>query len=62
MRDHAKTVYEKNGLKGFYRALYPTVLRAGVLTAAQLGVYDQAKHTSVISHRPDKSTLTCSTV
>lgn len=40
----ARAVYGEHGIAGFYRAVGPTILRAGVLTASQLGSYDVAKH------------------
>lgn len=43
LRNHASEVYNLHGIKGFYRAVAPTTLRAGLLTAAQLGVYDEVK-------------------
>ncbi|WOO84217.1 Mitochondrial substrate carrier family protein ucpB [Vanrija pseudolonga] len=44
LRGHARAVYAEQGFKGFYRAVVPTVIRAGVLTSSQLGSYDVAKH------------------
>lgn len=40
----AKSIMAADGIKGFYRALTPTILRAGLLTSSQLGSYDVAKH------------------
>lgn len=45
LRSHASAILETRGVLGLYRALFPTMLRAGILTSAQLGVYDHAKHT-----------------
>ncbi|TNY19132.1 mitochondrial carrier domain-containing protein [Rhodotorula diobovata] len=44
LRNHAAQIYRSEGIKGFYRALVPTTIRAGILTAAQLGTYDHFKH------------------
>ncbi|BGP37543.1 hypothetical protein JCM10450v2_001458 [Rhodotorula kratochvilovae] len=44
LRDHASNIYRAHGIKGFYKALFPTTVRAGILTAAQLGTYDHFKH------------------
>ncbi|GAA6063156.1 hypothetical protein JCM10212_006314 [Sporobolomyces blumeae] len=43
LRDHVRQVYSGEGIKGFYRAVVPTIGRAGILTASQLGCYDQTK-------------------
>jgi hypothetical protein len=43
LRHHTASVYSAHGFLGFYRALGPTMFRAGILTSAQLGVYDQSK-------------------
>lgn len=48
---HASSIYQVNGVKGLYRAVIPTTLRAGILTASQLGVYDHAKFTFVPTFR-----------
>lgn len=40
----ARAVYGEHGVAGFYRAVGPTIVRAGILTASQLGSYDVAKH------------------
>ncbi|KAK4050038.1 hypothetical protein OIO90_005228 [Microbotryomycetes sp. JL221] len=45
LRHHAKAIVSDRGLKGLYRAIGPTMVRAGILTSSQLGVYDHAKHT-----------------
>jgi hypothetical protein len=45
LRHHASTILETKGVAGLYRAVFPTMVRAGILTSAQLGVYDHAKHT-----------------
>mgnify|MGYP001585191341 FL=1 len=47
LRWHAKDILDTRGFAGLYRAVLPTTLRAGILTASQLGVYDHAKHTCV---------------
>jgi hypothetical protein len=44
LRDHFIDIYRTAGLKGFYRAVVPTVFRAGLLTSFQLGTYDHSKH------------------
>ncbi|CEQ39223.1 SPOSA6832_00734 [Sporobolomyces salmonicolor] len=44
LRDHASTIINTQGVRGFYRAVLPTTLRAGILTASQLGCYDHTKH------------------
>ncbi|KAK4693985.1 hypothetical protein P7C70_g8825, partial [Phenoliferia sp. Uapishka_3] len=43
LRSHARTIFEANGIAGLYRAVFPTILRAGILTASQVGTYDQTK-------------------
>lgn len=43
LRDHIREILDGPGIKGFYRALWPTMLRAGILTSSQLGTYDEAK-------------------
>jgi hypothetical protein len=41
----AVSIYrEEGGLKGLYRGAAPTTLRAAMLTATQLPVYDHAKY------------------
>ncbi|KAM0792673.1 hypothetical protein ACM66B_002453 [Microbotryomycetes sp. NB124-2] len=45
LRDHARDIVNERGFKGLYRAIGPTMVRAGILTSSQLGVYDHAKHT-----------------
>ncbi|TNV76456.1 hypothetical protein FGO68_gene8735 [Halteria grandinella] len=42
---HSKSVYQQFGMVGFYNGLQANVLRAMILTASQLGTYDQIKHT-----------------
>lgn len=44
LRDHVGGILRENGLRGLYRGLGPTTIRAGILTSSQLGVYDEAKH------------------
>ncbi|GAA5895126.1 uncharacterized protein JCM6883_002327 [Sporobolomyces salmoneus] len=44
LRQHIQQVYQGEGIKGFYRAIFPTTVRAGILTASQLGCYDQSKY------------------
>ncbi|BEJ15536.1 hypothetical protein CspHIS471_0501410 [Cutaneotrichosporon sp. HIS471] len=41
---HARSIWNEAGVTGFYKAVIPTILRAGVLTSSQLGSYDVAKH------------------
>ncbi|KDE04435.1 hypothetical protein MVLG_05150 [Microbotryum lychnidis-dioicae p1A1 Lamole] len=45
LRWHVEDIVGTGGVAGLYRAIAPTVLRAGILTASQLGTYDHAKHT-----------------
>ncbi|SCV72375.1 BQ2448_3912 [Microbotryum intermedium] len=45
LRWHVRDIVGSRGVTGLYRAIAPTVLRAGILTASQLGTYDHAKHT-----------------
>ncbi|SGY70214.1 BQ5605_C004g03121 [Microbotryum silenes-dioicae] len=45
LRWHVGDIVGTGGMAGLYRAIAPTVLRAGILTASQLGTYDHAKHT-----------------
>ena len=40
---------QEGGLAGLYRGVYPTTVRAAILTASQLPVYDQTKHI-LLSH------------
>ncbi|GAA5913436.1 hypothetical protein JCM5296_003632 [Sporobolomyces johnsonii] len=44
LRDHASTIINTHGVRGLYRAVWPTTLRAGILTSSQLGCYDHTKH------------------
>ncbi|BGP18780.1 hypothetical protein JCM10213v2_006860 [Rhodosporidiobolus nylandii] len=44
LREHARDILQTQGIKGFYKAVWPTTIRAGILTSAQLGTYDQTKH------------------
>jgi hypothetical protein len=47
-----KDIYRKDGfIKGFYRGVGPTTIRAMVLTATQLPSYDHMKH-SLLEHSP----------
>lgn len=43
LRSHIRSVYGAGGISGFYAAVGPTIARASVLTAAQLGSYDESK-------------------
>ncbi|KAI5481381.1 hypothetical protein MNV49_005003 [Pseudohyphozyma bogoriensis] len=43
LRSTAAKIYQARGIAGLYRAVWPTTIRAGILTSSQLGVYDQAK-------------------
>lgn len=45
LASHFNSIVSTRGVVGLYRAVLPTMLRAGILTSAQLGVYDHAKHT-----------------
>ncbi|GAA93795.1 uncharacterized protein L969DRAFT_92285 [Mixia osmundae IAM 14324] len=49
LRDHARAVIAQRGVAGLYKAVWPTTLRAGVLTASQLGSYDIIKR-SLVKH------------
>ncbi|KAM0750705.1 mitochondrial carrier [Meredithblackwellia eburnea MCA 4105] len=44
LRDHAREIISERGIKGLYKAVGPTTVRAGILTASQVGTYDHAKH------------------
>ncbi|GAA6003555.1 hypothetical protein JCM10207_000387 [Rhodosporidiobolus poonsookiae] len=44
LREHAAQIINTQGVKGLYRAIWPTTVRAGILTSSQLGCYDQIKH------------------
>ena len=37
-------IYNREGVKGLFRGTVPTMQRAAILTATQLGTYDHAKH------------------
>ncbi|XP_063721705.1 mitochondrial substrate carrier family protein ucpB-like isoform X2 [Symsagittifera roscoffensis] len=39
------SIYREAGLKGLYRGVGPTVMRATILTATQIPTYDHVKHT-----------------
>lgn len=45
LRGHTSSIIHKEGIRGLYRAVWPTTVRAGILTSSQLGVYDHAKYT-----------------
>ncbi|GJN88142.1 hypothetical protein Rhopal_001098-T1 [Rhodotorula paludigena] len=45
LRQHVVQIAQNEGIKGFYKAVGPTIVRAGVLTSTQLGCYDHIKHT-----------------
>lgn len=47
LRWHAAQIVRQHGFQGLYKAVWPTTVRAGILTSSQLGVYDHAKHTCV---------------
>ena len=53
LRWHAKQIIQTHGIAGFYKAVFPTTVRAGILTSSQLGVYDHAKHTYVFFSRSE---------
>lgn len=36
-------IYKAEGMGGFYRGMQANVMRASVLNATKMGVYDQAK-------------------
>lgn len=45
LAQHLRTILtHEGGIRGLYRAVGPTVVRAGILTSAQLGTYDATKH------------------
>ena len=46
---HAKEVYSHSGIKGFYRGICPTIIRAILLNATKLATYDHIKHTLINS-------------
>ena len=39
-----RAIYAEGGVRGLYRGTLPTVQRAAILTATQLGCYDHVKH------------------
>jgi hypothetical protein len=43
-------IYAKEGLRGLYRGSIPTILRAAILTSAQLGSYDTIKNNILKSY------------
>ncbi|GAA5974887.1 hypothetical protein JCM11641_008412 [Rhodosporidiobolus odoratus] len=43
LRSHASEILQTQGVKGLYKAVWPTTIRAGILTSSQLGCYDQFK-------------------
>ncbi|POY72932.1 hypothetical protein BMF94_4008 [Rhodotorula taiwanensis] len=47
LRWHASQIIQQHGVAGLYKAVFPTTVRAGILTSSQLGVYDHAKHTLI---------------
>lgn len=38
------SVFKEEGMKGFYKGVGTTIVRASVLTSAQLASYDHSKH------------------
>ena len=44
---HVKDVYSHWGIKGFYRGIGPTIIRAILLNATKLATYDHIKHTLI---------------
>ncbi|GAA6033287.1 hypothetical protein JCM8097_006670 [Rhodosporidiobolus ruineniae] len=44
LRDHFHDIMRSSGIKGLYKAVFPTTIRAGILTSSQLGCYDGIKH------------------
>eukprot|EP00834_Sanchytrium_tribonematis_P003486 NODE_135_length_16508_cov_1.365897.p7 type:complete len:282 gc:universal NODE_135_length_16508_cov_1.365897:8666-9511(+) len=44
MLDAFTKIIQKEGVKGLYRGVFPTTVRAMILTASQLPSYDQAKY------------------
>lgn len=41
---HWREIVTASGYKGLYRAVWPTTIRAGILTSSQLASYDETKH------------------
>ncbi|KAH8917448.1 mitochondrial carrier [Atractiella rhizophila] len=44
LRQQIHRVYTEGGIRSMYRAVFPTTVRAGLLTSSQLGTYDFTKH------------------
>ena len=42
--EHVREVYSQGGIKGFYRWVVPTMVRATLLGATYLGTYEPAKY------------------
>lgn len=40
---HWRDILASSGYRGLYRAVWPTTVRAGILTSSQLATYDQTK-------------------
>lgn len=64
LRAHTAQIYNAAGVAGLYKAVWPTTLRAGILTSSQLGTYDQVKGlcVSISSCLPAPHFLTVRTV
>jgi hypothetical protein len=46
---HVKDVYQHWGIKGFYKGVEATIIRAFLLNATKLATYDHIKHTLINS-------------
>ncbi|GAA5910095.1 hypothetical protein JCM6882_006514 [Rhodosporidiobolus microsporus] len=44
LSSHFREIVSTQGVRGLYKAIGPTTIRAGILTSSQLGCYDQVKH------------------
>ncbi len=58
------TIFKTDGLAGLYRGVTPTIVRASVLTSAQLATYDHTKRYMIRSGFGDdtRTHLTCSVI
>lgn len=57
MASVARSVYQKEGIKGFWAGIKPNIVRTFLVNAAEIGTYDQAKHTLVRYGMVDPGTL-----
>lgn len=44
---HIKEVYTHEGIKGFWRGVAPTMVRATLMNGTKLGVYDTIKQNMI---------------